>query len=55
MPTVPVSGASTTPGWQRGWPNKTGVRYTFNCVLWFSNFEHLLAASRPLPEDKCLL
>jgi hypothetical protein len=21
-----------------------GVRYTFNCVLWFNNFEHLLSA-----------
>ena len=26
-------------------PTKSGVRYTFNCVLWSDNLEHLLSAS----------
>jgi hypothetical protein len=29
----------------RGEANKVGVRYTFNCVLWFNHFERQLAAS----------
>ena len=28
----------------RGEANKVGVRYTFNCVLWFNHFERQLAA-----------
>ena len=43
-PTAPVGGASSNPGWRRGQADKFGVRYTFNCVLWFNIFEHLLAA-----------
>jgi hypothetical protein len=33
------------PGRRRGCGDKFGVRYTFNCVLWFNKFELRLAAS----------
>jgi hypothetical protein len=43
-PTARFGRASSNPGRRRGYANIFGVRYTFNCFLWFNNFEHLLAA-----------
>jgi hypothetical protein len=43
-PTASISGASSSPGRRRGEAIKFDVRYTFNCALWFENFEHPLTA-----------
>ncbi len=37
-----------------GEPNKFGVRYTLNCVLWFNDFEHLLAACYAIATANCI-
>jgi hypothetical protein len=44
---APVCGALSILGCQR-LREKVRVRYTFNCVLWFREFEQQLSASNTL-------